>query len=81
MAAPAYRLVESGRAECALEAYFTPKDIADQWKLSEDTIRRLFQDEPGVLKIGNPNPRGKRGYVTLRILRSVMLRLYERLSR
>ena len=64
-----------------MEQYFTPKDIAAQWKLSEDTIRRLFQDEQGVLKIGNPNPRGKRGYVTLRIPRSVMLRVYERLSR
>lgn len=46
---------------------FTPRELADLWRLSEQSIRRLFQDRPGVLKIGDSNPRGKRGYVTLRI--------------
>jgi hypothetical protein len=69
------------RETCAFEEQFTPKELAAMWKFSEDTIRRWFQDEPGVLKIGDANPRGKRGYVTLRIPRSVAVRAYERLSR
>jgi hypothetical protein len=71
----------SGRETCAFEDQFTPKELAEQWKLSEDTIRRLFQDEPGVLKIGDVNPRGRRGYVTLRIPRSAVIRVHERRSR
>lgn len=50
---------------------YTPRDLAELWQLSEQTIRRLFQDLPGVLKIGDRSPRGKRGYVTLRIPASV----------
>jgi hypothetical protein len=69
------------RSVAAFEAQFTPKELAAAWKLSEDTIRRLFRDEPGVFKIGTSNPRGKRGYVTLRIPESVALRVFEERSR
>ncbi|MCX6620334.1 MAG: hypothetical protein NTY38_04525 [Acidobacteria bacterium] len=40
---------------------YTPRELADLWQLSEQSIRRLFQDRPGVLKIGDSDPRGKRG--------------------
>jgi hypothetical protein len=29
-----------------------PKELGALWGLSSDTIRRLFEDEPGVLMIG-----------------------------
>jgi len=59
------------------ERHFTPRDLADLWKLDETTIRRIFQDEPGVLKIGKANRRdGKRDYITLRIPESVAARVY-----
>lgn len=61
----------------ALERQFTPKELALLWRLSEDTIRRTFQDIPGVMKIGVPFRRGKRGYVTLRIPESVAVKVYE----
>lgn len=49
------------------EEHFTPQELAAIWKLDETTIRRIFQDEPGVLKFGKANRRdGKRDYVTLR---------------
>lgn len=48
-------------------AILTPRQIADAWQLSEQSVRRLFQDRPGVFKLGVSNPRGRRGYVTLRI--------------
>ena len=38
----------------------------------------MFQDQPGVLKLGKSNRRdGKRDYVTLRIPQSVAERVYQ----
>jgi predicted DNA binding CopG/RHH family protein len=45
------------------------------WQLSTDTVQRLFQDEPGVIALGNKNPRGKRKRITLRIPCAVMERV------
>jgi hypothetical protein len=59
------------------EPHFTPQDLAEIWKLDETTIRRIFQDEAGVLKLGKANRRdGKRDYITLRIPESVAERVY-----
>jgi hypothetical protein len=54
---------------------FTTAQIASMWQLSTDTIQRMFADEPGVVALGNKNPRGKRKRVTLRIPRAVMERV------
>ncbi len=63
------------------ERHFTPKELALLWALDETTIRRLFYDEPGVLKIGKTNRRdGKRDYVSLRIPESVAQRVHIRKS-
>lgn len=56
----------------ALERHYTPKEIAELWQLSEDTVRKLFRDTPGVLKITQPARRFKRAYVSLRIPESVV---------
>jgi hypothetical protein len=42
------------------ERQFTPKELAELWRLDESTIRRLVQDEPGVLKIGEAGRRRTR---------------------
>ena len=55
---------------------YTPKELADLWRLSENSIRRLFQDESGVFTMGESNRRGKRGYCTLRIPEVVALRVW-----
>ena len=55
---------------------YTPKDLAELWQLSEQSIRRLFQDEPDVFKLGDDNPRGRRGYTTLRIPEAVAQRVW-----
>jgi hypothetical protein len=65
----------------AIEEHYTPQEVSVLLKLSADTIRRIFQDEPGVFRIGESFRRGKRGYVTLRIPRSVLMRVHERMSR
>lgn len=62
----------------AFERHYTTHEIAELWMLHERTVRRIFQDEPGVLKIGKYGRRdGKRDYVTLRIPDSVVRRIYQ----
>jgi hypothetical protein len=64
------------------ERHFTPKELAEVWKLDESTVRRMFQDQPGVLKIGSTGRRTKRDYITLRIPASTAARFYqERIAR
>lgn len=58
------------------ERHYTPKDLAELWKLDESTVRRMFQEQPGVLKIGHSGRRNKRDYVTLRIPASTAARFY-----
>jgi hypothetical protein len=68
-----------------IEAYYTVGEIAAKWKLGFNTVKRLFADEPGVLKIGEQRSRlvgrgkYKRRYVTLRIPESAFLRVQKRL--
>ena len=58
------------------ERHYTPKELAELWRLDESTVRRMFQDETGVLKIGQAGRRNKRDYVTLRIPASTAARFY-----
>jgi len=62
------------------EKHFAPSDLAKAWGVSAETIRALFRDEPGVLKIGQNGTRLRRGYKTLRIPESVAQRVHTRLS-
>jgi hypothetical protein len=59
-----------------LDRLLTPAEIAEAWQLDQTTIRRIFQDEPGVLKLANDGRR-KRAYTTLR----VPLEVYQRVVR
>jgi hypothetical protein len=63
-----------------LERLLTPQQVAEAWQLDESTVRKIFQDEIGVLKLANPK-HGKRSYVTLRIPQSVVERVYRERSR
>jgi hypothetical protein len=60
----------------ALERHYSVQEIAKMWALSFNTIKRLFQDEPGVLAFGSPETRYGRQRITLRVPESVMLRVY-----
>jgi hypothetical protein len=62
--------------------HFTVKEISAMWKLSEDAVRKIFEEEPGVLVLAEEKPnRHKRRYRTLRIPESVLERVYRRMSR
>jgi hypothetical protein len=62
------------------ERHYAVGEIATLWNLSSDKVRELFEQEPGVLVIGDRNPRGKRRYRTLRIPQTVVDRVHTRLS-
>jgi hypothetical protein len=63
-----------------LEALLTLREAADCLKVNEDTIRRLFINEPGVVVICFPR-KGKRVYRTVRIPMDVFRRVVTRLTR
>jgi hypothetical protein len=65
----------------ALEHHYSIPQIAKMWCLSVDCVRAIFRDVPGVLKITRPETRFKRGYVTLRVPESVLLRVHATLRK
>jgi hypothetical protein len=72
---------EGCRPEPALEKHYSVTEIAKLWGLSENTIRRIFSNEPGVVEWGNGEDRFRRGYKTIRIPESVLQRVHRRLSK
>jgi hypothetical protein len=73
--------IDSGLT-AALERHFTPAELGELWGFDQTTIRRMFVDEPGVLKIGKQARRdGKRAYVSVRIPASIAQRVHARKTR
>lgn len=58
------------------ERHYTVAEVAAMWNLSNDAVRRLFQNEPGVLIFANRIRGSKRRYTTLRIPLSVLERVH-----
>jgi hypothetical protein len=67
-------------AEALSARYYSVKEIADLLNLSQDCVRKLFQNEPGVLVLGDQSTKYKRRYTTLRIPESVFCRVVRRMS-
>ena len=63
-----------------IERHYTPTEVAKQWGVSVQTVRSIFDSEPGVLKIGSNGTRNRRRYKTLRIPESVVVKVHTRLS-
>lgn len=60
---------------------YSVKELAFVWNVSGETIRRLFEEEPGVLVFEAHNRnRRRRRYRTLRIPGCVALRVQERVT-
>ena len=63
--------------ECPFaERHFSVAEIGCMWNLSKDAVRRMFQNEPGVLVLGGHSSSRKRRYVTLRIPQAVLERVH-----
>jgi hypothetical protein len=54
---------------------YSPKQLGELWQLSEQSVRRIFESEPGVFVLGSTGRR-KRSYQTLRIPEEVALRVW-----
>lgn len=67
-----------------IEQYYTPQQMAERLAVSTNSARRLFQNEPGVVKMGEPSRRLgralKRRYFTLRIPESVAVRVIAKMT-
>ncbi|MGA2535868.1 MAG: hypothetical protein ABSF53_07635 [Terracidiphilus sp.] len=63
-----------------LERHYTVLEVAALLSLSGRTIRRIFEDEPGIVHWGSAISRRKRRYQTLRIPETVLRRVYQRLQ-
>jgi len=63
-----------------LERHFTVAELSKRWFFSENTIRRLFSQEPGVVRIARPQTRSKRGYTSMRIPERIAERVHRRLQ-
>jgi hypothetical protein len=65
-----------------VEKFYTVQELAAELNWSDNTIRKLFSDEPGVLALeGAGKYSGKRHYATYRIPESAKLRVLERLRK
>jgi hypothetical protein len=56
------------------------KELAGQWGFSERAIRRLIEEEPGVIMIGKSTPL-KRTYRRVQIPASVAEQIHRKLTR
>jgi hypothetical protein len=71
---------ETASLPCA-ERHYSVRQIAEQWQLSDDAVRKIFECEPGVIAIGEARSSGrKRRYVTLRVPKAVLERVHSRLQ-
>lgn len=61
-------------------SYWTVGEVAQLLHVHRATVTRMFQDEPGVVKIGKTRRSGRRPHLTLRIPDAILQRELRRLS-
>jgi hypothetical protein len=63
------------------EKHLNLSELAATWGFSVETIRKLFADDPGAVKMPSASgPTGRRRYCIFRIPSSAAARLHKRLS-
>ncbi len=71
----------TGRAvDASVEQHFSVKELSELWGLSERTVRRLIEQEPGVIRI-HQSARGKRSYRRVQVPASIAERIYRKITR
>lgn len=68
------------RAPAFAVKHYSPAELGQLWGLSVETVRRMFEREPGVLIFENPERASERRRRTMRIPESIAERVYRRLS-
>ena len=64
----------------AAERHYSPREIADLWGVSVNTVRRLFQEQPGVLRLVRNRFSDRRTRTLLRIPQSTLDRVHRERS-
>jgi len=64
----------------SIEKHHRVDAVASRLNISAETVRRMFWNEPGVLKWSRPRSKYRRSYTTLLIPESVFQRVYRRLQ-
>jgi hypothetical protein len=67
--------------DLASEKHYSVIEIAKLWALSEKTVRKIFEREPGVIHWGTDERLHKRAYRTLRVPETVLHRVHRKLRR
>jgi AraC-like DNA-binding protein len=65
----------------SFERHFSVKEVAQLWHMSVDTVRRLFENEDGVVRYGHAEGLHRRRYVSISIPQSVVEHVHRRLTR
>jgi hypothetical protein len=63
------------------EQHYTVKQLAVLWAMSTETVRRLVQDDPEVMRIGAGESRDKGRYFTYFVPESVARRVHTQACR
>lgn len=66
--------------ETTFERHFSVEELCELWSMSDDFVRRLFRNEPGVV-VFQKHQAGRRVYRVLRIPESVALRVHQRMMK
>jgi hypothetical protein len=67
--------------DLASEKHYSVIEIAKLWALSEKTVRKIFEREPGVIHWSTEERLHKRGYRTLRVPETILNRVHRKLRR
>ena len=67
--------------DLASEKHYSVIEIAKLWVLSEKTVRKIFEREPGVIHWCTEEKLHKRGYRTLRVPETILYRVHRKLRR
>ena len=63
------------------ERHYMPDELAELWGVSPQTIRNVFKEEPGVLRLPSSKAaKGKRSYISMKIPESVAERVHKKYS-
>jgi hypothetical protein len=62
------------------EQHYTISEVAELWHLSRATVRSLFADVPGVLRIVRPETRTKRRFESVRIPARIVRSVHQQLT-
>jgi hypothetical protein len=65
----------------AAERHWSPAQVAEIWGFGPETIRRIFQNEPGVVVMTKPAKKNRQQHRTIRIPQTVLERVHRRLQK